>query len=139
MGCGTNQWSGEASWFCCGAGWGPCGDAGGGACGNCNSGSYQCAWPYASDSCFNITRPDICGESLPYKPCGSTIFVTHWCSGACVTVSVADCGPNTQMFCGEAVCCNGTCRTNRDCDLTPAAYSVIASLDTGLTPVMFGY
>jgi hypothetical protein len=56
-----------------------------------------------------------------------------------VTVSVADCGPNTHQFCGEAVCCNGSCRTNRDCDLTPAAYSAIASLSTGLTPVMFGY
>lgn len=140
MACGTvNETRGLSSWFCCGASWGPCGSAGGGACGNCNSGSMQCAWPNASSACFNITRPDECGESLARHGCGASIYVAHWCTGACAHVSVADCGPNTHEFCGESVCCNGQCRTNRDVDLTPAAYSLIASLSTGVAPVAIGH
>lgn len=140
MACGTsNETRGEASWFCCGSGWGPCGGAGGGACGNCRSGSHQCAWPNASSACFNITRPDLCGENLARKGCGTGIYVAHWCSGACVFVTVADCGPNTHQFCGEAVHCGGYTVTNRDIDLTPSAYSLIASLNTGLTPVAIGH
>lgn len=125
----------EASWFCCGAAWGPCGSAGGGACGNCNSSSHQCAWPNTSASCFNITRPDLCGEDLLRWGCGHTFFVSSLCSGAKVTVTIADCGPSTSEFCGEKTCCGGSCATDRLLDLTPSAFSVIASLSNGLTPV----
>jgi hypothetical protein len=137
MGCSNSASPayGEMSWFCCGAAWGPCGSAGGGACGTCNSGSHQCAWPNTSDGCFNITRPDQCGESLSRRTCGHVFYVTSQCSGSCVSVSIADCGPDTNAFCGERTCCGSTCRTNRLIDLTPSAYSAIASLSTGLSPV----
>lgn len=136
MGCSNSASPayGEMSWFCCGASWGPCGSAGGGACGNCNSGSHQCAWPNASSACFNITRPDLCGEGLAQRGCGHVFYVTSPCSGKCVSVSVADCGPNTHQFCGERSCCGSTCHTNRIIDLTPSAYSAIASLSTGISP-----
>jgi hypothetical protein len=49
-------------------------------------------------------------------------------------VSIADCGPDTNSFCGERTCCGSTCRTNRLIDLTPSAFSAIASLDSGLAP-----
>jgi hypothetical protein len=50
-------------------------------------------------------------------------------------VSIADCGPDTNSFCGERTCCGSACATNRLIDLTPSAYSAIASLSTGLSPV----
>jgi hypothetical protein len=126
--------TGEMSWFCCGSAWGPCGGAGGGACGNCNSGSLQCAWPNASGACFNITRPDLCHISLPAHGCGARLSVTCPCSAHTVAVTVADCGPNTHLFCGERSCCGSHCGTNRIIDLTPAAFSRLASLSTGLRP-----
>src|SRR6185312_6365820 len=54
---------GEASWFCCGAAWGPCGSAGGGACGTCASSKHQHAWPTVSSACTGITDPGACGVS----------------------------------------------------------------------------
>jgi hypothetical protein len=135
MGCAnsTSPAYGEMSWFCCGNAWGPCGSTGHGACGTCNSGSHQCAWPNTSDACFGITRPDQCGESLARRVCGHVFYVTNRCNGACVSVKIADCGPDTNSFCGERRCCsNGKCGTNRIIDLTASAYSAIASLSSGL-------
>lgn len=136
MACGsTYLWRGEATWFCCGNAWGPCGSTGTGACGNCHSGHYKAAWPNASQACYDITRPDLCGEgNIPRRGCGAVMNVRHQC-GATVCVSIADCGPRMKSFCGEKACCNGTCRTNRVIDLTAAAYSAIASLSTGKVPV----
>ena len=51
-----------------------------------------------------------------------------------MSASVADCGPNTQEFCGEQNCCGSTCATDRLIDLTPAAFSTIADLSSGLLP-----
>lgn len=126
----------ECSWFCCGTAWGPCGSTGRGACGTCNSGSLQCAWPNTSDACFSITRPDRCGDTLLRRTCGHTFFVTSRCNGKQVTVKIADCGPQTDLWCGERTCCGGSnCSTDRLLDLTPAAYSRIASLSSGLTSI----
>jgi hypothetical protein len=125
----------EASWFCCGAAWGPCSAAGGGACGNCNSSSMQCAWPYTSASCLSITQPGDCGTSLVEWGCGHTFYIQGLCNSANITVKIADCGPHTNDWCGEQHCCGGKCGTNRLIDLTPAAYSKVASLSTGLTAI----
>src|SRR5205085_646043 len=126
--------TGEMSWFCCGSSWGPCGSAGGGACGNCDSGSHQCAWPYASSACFQVTRPDLCGLNLTQRSCGHVFSVTNLCNSKSVSVSIADCGPATSSFCGEQSCCGGTCASNRLIDLTPSAFSAIGSLSSGLLP-----
>ncbi|WP_020666902.1 RlpA-like double-psi beta-barrel domain-containing protein [Amycolatopsis nigrescens] len=127
----------EASWFCCGPAWGRCSAAGGGACGNCKSGSYHCAWPNASQACFDITRPDRCGDTLTRRGCGHTFYVKHLCGTKEIGVKIADCGPDTDRWCGEQKCCSGKCATNRLIDLTPAAFSAIGSLDAGLIPVQF--
>jgi len=50
-------------------------------------------------------------------------------------VTIADCGPQTDLWCGERSCCNGNCGTNRLIDLTPSAFSAIGSLNSGLIPV----
>lgn len=125
---------GEMSWFCCGNAWGPCGGAGTGACGTCHSGNHQCAWPNTSDACYAITRPDRCGVNLIRRTCGHRFTITHRCNGAAVSVTIADCGPQTDLFCGEQTCCGSTCGSNRIMDLTPAAYSAIANLSSGLAP-----
>ena len=125
----------ETSWFCCGAGWGPCGSAGGGACGNCQSGSRHCAWPNTSDACFDITRPDKCGDNLLRRTCGHTFYVEHLCGNTEIAVRIADCGPQTDWWCGEQSCCSGNCATNRLLDLTPSAYSAIGNLSSGVMPV----
>ncbi|AXE82231.1 MULTISPECIES: RlpA-like double-psi beta-barrel domain-containing protein [Streptomyces] len=136
MACGsTSLWAGETSWFCCGNAWGPCSSAGGGACGNCQSSAHHGAWPNASQACWNITRPDLCGENIPRRGCGAVMNVKHQCSGATVCITITDCGPRTKDWCGEATCCNGTCRTNRVLDLTPAAFSAIGNLSSGKLPV----
>ncbi|MGA8117956.1 MAG: hypothetical protein WCA46_30340 [Actinocatenispora sp.] len=126
--------TGEMSWFCCGSAWGPCGSAGGGACGTCNSGSHQCAWPNASAACYAITQPYACGHNLAQRGCGHVFTITNQCNGSAVTASVADCGPNTHQFCGERNCCGSACGTDRMIDLTPSAFSAIASLSSGLLP-----
>jgi hypothetical protein len=95
----------------------------------------QHAWPNASTACFDITRPDLCGLSLTQRPCGFKHYVTNLCNGLEVAVALADCGPNTHDFCGERTCCGSHCASNRIIDLTPAAFSKIASLSTGLRPV----
>src|SRR5436190_6278178 len=127
---------GEMSWFCCGNAWGPCGSTGHGACGTCNSGSMQCAWPNVSDACFNITRPDQCGVSLLRRYCGHVFYVRNLCRTTEYAVKIADCGPHTNYWCGERRCCSdssGThCAYNRILDLTPAAYSKIGDLSTGI-------
>ncbi|CAK7284701.1 RlpA-like double-psi beta-barrel domain-containing protein [Streptomyces misionensis] len=136
MACGsTSLWAGETSWFCCGSSWGPCGSTGTGACGTCQSGKNMAAWPNLSAACWSVTNPAACGENMPRRGCGSVVNVKHQCSGATVCVTLADCGPNTQMWCSEQTCCNGACRTHRVIDLTPAAYSAIGSLSSGLLPV----
>ncbi|MGH8880067.1 MAG: hypothetical protein ACRD0P_22400 [Stackebrandtia sp.] len=126
--------TGEFSWFCCGNAWGPCGSAGTGACGTCHSGNLQHAWPNASAACFDITRPDRCGVSLARRGCGHRHTTTNRCNGKAVTTAIADCGPQTDLFCGERACCGSTCGSNRIMDLTPAAYSRIADLSSGLRP-----
>ncbi|WP_230686643.1 septal ring lytic transglycosylase RlpA family protein [Catellatospora vulcania] len=126
--------TGTMSWFCCGNSWGPCGTAGHGACGTCNSGSYQHAWPNASAACFNITRPDTCGISMTRRGCGFRHYTTNRCNGKRIGTTIADCGPQTDLWCGERACCGSVCGTNRIVDLTPAAYSQIASLSSGLQP-----
>lgn len=126
---------GEASWFCCGAAWGPCGSAGGGACGNCSSSRHQHAWPTVSSACTSITDPGACGVSLTQRGCGFVHYVTNLCNGKEVSSSIADCGPNTHLFCGEKSCCGSSCGTNRLIDLTASAFSAIASLSSGLVPV----
>ncbi|MFC4589578.1 septal ring lytic transglycosylase RlpA family protein [Sphaerisporangium corydalis] len=125
---------GEVSWFCCGTAWGPCSTTGRGACGTCNSGSMQHAWPNTSDNCLAITHPDTCGVGLSRRTCGFNHRTTALCSGASVVTSIADCGPQTDLFCGERSCCGATCASNRLIDLTPAAFSQIASLSAGLRP-----
>jgi len=127
--------TGETSWFCCGPAWGPCGSAGGGACGTCRSGNYHCAWPNTSDACFSITRPDRCGLSLLRRTCGHTFYVKHRCGTKEIAVSVRDCGPQTDLWCGERKCCSGVCAYNRILDLTPAAFSAIGSLSAGIIPI----
>lgn len=127
---------GEVSWFCCGNAWGPCGTVGHGACGTCNSGSRQHAWPNTSDACLAITRPDRCGESLVRRGCGHVHTTTNRCNGKAIATSIADCGPQTDLFCGERTCCGSVCGSNRVIDLTPSAYSAIGSLSTGLLPAM---
>ena len=127
--------TGEMSWFCCGNSWGPCGTAGHGACGTCNSGQHQHAWPNSSAACFNITRPDLCGYTdLSRRACGFVHYTTNLCSGKTVATSIADCGPNTHLFCGERTCCGSNCASNRLIDLTPSAFSAIADLSNGLRP-----
>jgi hypothetical protein len=136
MACGTNLVvRGLSTWFCCGNAWGPCGATGHGACGTCNSGSHQCAWPNASDACKSITRPQDCGLSLPRHTCGHTFYVTNRCNSNCVSVRIADCGPDTNSFCGQQHCCGSTCGSNRVIDLTASAFSAIADLSTGIRPV----
>lgn len=123
----------ESTWFCCGNAWGPCGSTGHGACGTCNSGSLQCAWPNLSDACFSITRPDRCGRTgLLRHGCGHTFTITSRCNSNSVNAKIADCGPQTDLFCGEQDCCsNGLCAKDRLMDLTPAAFSRLASLSAG--------
>jgi len=125
----------EGSWFCCGNSWGPCGTTGTGACGTCHSANMQHAWPNASQACWDITRPDLCGINLARRTCGHRHTTTNRCNGSSVTTSIADCGPRTKSFCGERSCCGSVCESNRAMDLTPAAYSRIANLSTGLIPV----
>lgn len=105
-----------------------------GACGTCNSGNLQHAWPNTSDACWAITRPDACGVGLSRRTCGFRHRITALCSGSSVVTAIADCGPQTDLFCGERSCCGATCASNRLIDLTPAAYSQIASLSSGLRP-----
>ena len=135
MACGsTVVVRGLTSWFCCGNAWGPCGGTGHGACGTCNSGSHQCAWPHASSACYSLTNPPACGISLPAYGCGHKFYVYNPCNGACVAVTIADCGPATDQFCGETKCCGSLCRSNRILDLTASAFSSIASLSAGIIP-----
>ena len=124
----------EASWFCCGNAWGPCASTGHGACGTCQSRNFQHAWPNASAACYAITRPDKCGTTLSRRTCGFRHSTTNLCNGKRVVTSIADCGPHTDLFCGERACCGGKCASNRIIDLTPAAFSAIASLSAGRIP-----
>lgn len=125
---------GEVSWFCCGTAWGPCRTTGHGACGTCNTARRQHSWPNASSPCVNLTRPDRCGLHLRRRGCGFVHVTTNRCNGRRVRTSIADCGPNTHLFCHERHCCGSTCGTNRIIDLTASAYSAIANLSTGLRP-----
>jgi hypothetical protein len=126
---------GEASWFCCGNAWGPCASTGTGACGTCHSGNFQHAWTNTSDACYAITRPDNCGVTgVSRRTCGFRHATTNLCNGSRVVTSIADCGPRTRSFCGERACCGGTCASNRVIDLTPAAFTRIGSLNSGLIP-----
>ncbi|MGW6195314.1 hypothetical protein ACWF0M_04110 [Kribbella sp. NPDC055110] len=68
------------------------------------------------------------------RTCGFRHATTNLCNGKRVVTSIADCGPQTDLFCGEQACCGGTCAANRLLDLTPAAFSSIASLNAGLIP-----
>ncbi|MEV5967347.1 hypothetical protein AB0L70_36600 [Kribbella sp. NPDC051952] len=68
------------------------------------------------------------------RTCGFRHSTTHLCTGKRVVTSIADCGPQTDLFCGERACCGGSCASNRILDLTPAAFSAITSLNAGLIP-----
>ncbi|MFF0345528.1 hypothetical protein [Kribbella sp. NPDC004875] len=69
------------------------------------------------------------------RTCGYRHAITNLCTGKRVTSSIADCGPQTDLFCGQRGCCGGTCATNRLVDLTPAAFTAIGgNLDAGLLP-----
>lgn len=131
----TYLWRGLTTWFCCGNAWGPCGSTGTGACGTCQSSQHMAAWPNLSSACWNVTQPWKCGENMPQRGCGHVVKVVRQCTSNAVCATFADCGPNTQLFCGEQVCCNGSCRTNRILDLTPSAFSVLGSLSAGVLPV----
>lgn len=127
---------GVATWFCCGPSYGPCASAGGGACGDCHSSRWQCAWPNASQACFEITRPDRCGVALPRYGCDHELLVINPCTGDFLeTVTIADCGPHTDRFCRERRCCGDECSSHRILDLTPAAFSRLADLAAGVSRV----
>jgi hypothetical protein len=83
---------------------------------------------------LNITRPDLCGVSLTARGCGFVHYTTNLCNGSRVSTSIAGCGPNTHLFCGERSCCGSACGTNRIIDLTASAFSAISSLSRGLIP-----
>jgi hypothetical protein len=136
MACGST-WIGKGvtSWFCCGNAWGRCGAAGTGACGTCQSSQKMAAWPNLSPACLSVTNPGACGVSLPEYDCGHTLRVHCRCLSNDVCVTFADCGPDTQLFCGDTACCGSDCQSNRVIDLTPAAFSVLGSLDAGILPV----
>lgn len=121
---------GVTSWFCCGPAYGPCGAAGGGACGSCRSDSNHCAWPTIGTGCRFVG----CGRTLPNLSCGRSLVVTNPCRGISVTVVVKDCGPNMPLFCGNR---SSTCNlyADRITDLTPRAFSALASLSAGLLSV----
>jgi hypothetical protein len=68
------------------------------------------------------------------RTCGFRHYTTNRCTGQKVGTTIADCGPQTDLFCGERTCCGSTCGSNRLIDLTPAAFSRIASLSNGLRP-----
>ncbi|MQA85607.1 MAG: hypothetical protein GEV03_13505 [Streptosporangiales bacterium] len=128
---------GLSTWFCCGPSYGPCSTAGGGACGDCRSSRWQCAWPNASQACFDITRPDRCGVSLPRYGCDHGFHVANPCTGKSLeTVTIADCGPDTDRFCRERRCCGDDCSSHRILDLTPAAFSRLADLAAGVIQVV---
>ncbi len=127
--------TGLMTWFCCGSGWGPCAPVSSrGACGTCHSSYRQCAWPNISDACRAITRPEDCGISIPRYGCGHGFYVVNKCSGKCTFVRVADCGPDTNAFCGQFSSCGEWGGRNRIIDLTPAAWAAIASLEYGIRP-----
>ncbi|HXG21291.1 MAG TPA: RlpA-like double-psi beta-barrel domain-containing protein [Methylomirabilota bacterium] len=114
-----------------------------GACGNCQSYNNQCAWPNISDACKNLTQPQNCNENPSRYGCGTAITVTICGPLKSVTATIADCGPRTKDFCGQSkLCCYDPSRPpyffyagNRLIDLTPAAFSAIATLDSGIVPV----
>ncbi|MFD1044685.1 hypothetical protein ACFQ1S_03305 [Kibdelosporangium lantanae] len=57
--------------------------------------------------------------------CGHTFYVKHLCGTTEIGVTIRDCGPHTDMWCGEKKCCSGKCASNRIIDLTPAAFSAL--------------
>jgi hypothetical protein len=95
----------------------------------------HCAWPNTSDACFAITRPDKCGDDLLRRTCGHRFYAKHLCGTTEIAVTITDCGPQTDLWCGERKCCSGNCATNRLIDFTPAAFSKLGSLSAGLIPV----
>ena len=131
----TWLFKGMTTWFCCGNAWGPCGSAGNGACGTCQSDRNMGAWPNLSAACLAVTNPGACGASMPRRGCGYVVKVHCRCLSNNVCVTFADCGPDTQDFCGQQACCGSDCENNRILDLTPSAFSVLGSLSAGVLPV----
>jgi hypothetical protein len=128
--------SGLATWFCCGR---PSGSNcptpnTTGACGTCQNTIHGCAWPNISAACLAFDNPGACGVHPARFPCGHRFTVTNRCSGRAVGVTIVDCGPQTNLFCHVTHCCGTTCGSNRIVDLTPAAFSAIASLAVGVLP-----
>lgn len=127
---------GTGSWFCCGSAYGPCGQANLGWCGtSCSSGSYQAAWPKVTGQ-YGSCDYSGCGVTLPWKACGSTLWVKNNCNGANVYVTIVDCGPAQKFYCNMGVGC-GSCGSYCSAlvDLTPRAFSRIADLSLGRIPV----
>jgi hypothetical protein len=119
---------GGCTWFCCGSPYGSqCPTAKShGSCGTCNNSSHQCAWPWLTNGC-NFKG---CGASLPQLPCGTQLTVLDECNGLAVTATIADCGPAMSSFCSSQA---NDCQhyTPRIIDLTPSAFSALASLSQG--------
>ena len=120
--------------FNCEVTWFDCSSSAPGACGTCRSGNYQHAWPNASDACWSITRPDRCGRSVSRRGCGFRHRTRSLCNGRSIVTAIADCGPHTDLFCGEQACCSGRCARDRLMDLTRSAFSALHSLSVGKFP-----
>lgn len=119
--------TGVATWFCCGHAYGPCSATGHGKCGTCNSGSIQHAWPVVTPGC------DVhgCGRTLQAYSCGISQSIRNPCTAVTIRATIADCGPNMPLFCGDS---KNDCAAYRDriIDLTPAAFTALGvSLSAG--------
>lgn len=120
--------------FNCEVTWFDCSSSAPGACGTCRSWNNQHAWPNASYNCWLITRPDRCGRSVSRRGCGFRHRTRSRCTGSSIVTSIADCGPQTDLFCGERSCCSGRCARDRMMDLTRSAFSRLHGLSRGKFP-----
>lgn len=120
------------TWYCCG-GMQACGSSGSclpgsGACGVCRSDRKQTAYPRLSTTnCEKCGTLDCC-LALPMRACGASATILNPCNSKSVSVRIQDCIGDTSSH--PAVGCK-----NRHCrvlDLTPCAFSAIASLDAGI-------
>lgn len=104
------------------------------ACGTCSSGNLQCAWPKLTTGCGPFNGNCSLDPSFERHSCGVHIPVMNACTGASITVTIADCGPTIR--CVPPVACNGY--TKVFLDLTRAAFSAIGNLNAGLLDVYTG-
>jgi len=127
---------GVTSWFDCSDG------ACDGDCPRCNSNHNQMAWPrlkYCSGpgECNADCGGNTCDASccthprLPSVKCGRTVPIHNPCNGTWVKCVVTDCGPCVR--CVSPFGCKGFKTVKFD--LTAAAFSKIAPLNSGLADV----